>query len=44
MDAEMAYFMYFSLRINRDTGILARLESYPVGQRPMWVMIIELPA
>ena len=40
----MAYFMYVSLRINGDTGNLEPLETYPVGQRPMWVMIIELPA
>lgn len=32
-----------SYRINADTGILEPLEIYPVGQRPMWVMIIELP-
>jgi 6-phosphogluconolactonase len=31
-----------SYRINGDTGNLEPLEIYPVGQRPMWVMIIEL--
>ena len=32
-----------SYRINNDTGSLEPLESYPLGERPMWVMIIELP-
>jgi 6-phosphogluconolactonase len=32
-----------SYRINIGTGNLEPLEIYPVGERPMWVMIIELP-
>ena len=32
-----------SYRINNDTGNLEPLEIYPLGERPMWVMIIELP-
>ncbi len=39
----MAYLMYLSLRINGDTGNLEPLETCPVGQRLMWVVIIELP-
>ncbi len=40
----MAYFMCVSLRINGNTGNLEPLETYPVGLRPLWVVIIELPA
>jgi 6-phosphogluconolactonase len=32
-----------SYRINSDTGALTPLETYVVGKRPMWVMVIELP-
>jgi 6-phosphogluconolactonase len=30
-------------RIDPDTGRLQPLTTYPVGARPMWVMIIKLP-
>ena len=32
-----------SFSINPDTGQLAPLETYPLGNRPAWVSIIELP-
>ena len=32
-----------SYRVNSDTSELEPLETYTVGNRPMWVMIIELP-
>ena len=31
-------------RIDPDTGMLQPLTTYPIGKRPMWVMIIKLPA
>jgi len=30
-------------RIDPDTGMLQPLTTYPIGKRPMWVMIIKLP-
>ena len=30
-------------RVNHDTAELEYLETYTVGNRPMWVMVIELP-
>jgi 6-phosphogluconolactonase len=30
-------------RIDADSGILQPLKTYPVGARPMWVMIARLP-
>lgn len=30
-------------RIDASTGVLQPLKTYPVGARPMWVMIIKLP-
>jgi 6-phosphogluconolactonase len=30
-------------RIDANTGVLQPLKTYPVGARPMWVMIIKLP-
>jgi len=32
-----------SFRVNADSGELTPLETYPVGNRPVWVSIIELP-
>jgi len=29
-------------RIDQDTGVLQPLKTYPVGARPMWVMIIKV--
>ena len=29
-------------RIDQNTGLLQPLEVYPVGTRPMWVMILSL--
>lgn len=29
-------------RIDQDTGVLQPLKTYPVGARPMWVMILKL--
>ena len=31
-----------SYRINDNTGELTPLETYPVGKRPMWVLITSL--
>jgi 6-phosphogluconolactonase (cycloisomerase 2 family) len=31
-----------SYRIDGDTGELTPLETYPVGKRPMWVLITDL--
>ncbi len=31
-----------SYRINADTGELTPLETYAVGQRPMWVLVTRL--
>jgi 6-phosphogluconolactonase len=31
-----------SYRVNRDTGALTALETYPVGKRPMWVLMTHL--
>jgi len=31
-----------SYRVNRDTGALTPLETYPVGKRPMWVLMTHL--
>ena len=31
-----------SYRINGDTGELTYLDTYPVGQRPMWVLVTSL--
>jgi 6-phosphogluconolactonase len=31
-----------SYRINRDTGELTPMEIYPVGKRPMWVLVTSL--
>lgn len=32
-----------SYRVNSDTSELEPLETYAVGKRPMWIMVIELP-
>jgi 6-phosphogluconolactonase (cycloisomerase 2 family) len=32
-----------SFRINAETGVLTPLETYPLGNRPAWVSITELP-
>ena len=32
-----------SFRVNADSGELTPLETYPVGNRPVWVSILELP-
>ena len=32
-----------SFRVNADSGELTPLETYPLGNRPAWVSIIELP-
>jgi 6-phosphogluconolactonase len=29
-------------RIDQDSGVLQALRTYPVGARPMWVMMIKL--
>jgi 6-phosphogluconolactonase len=29
-------------RVHQDSGVLQPLKTYPVGARPMWVMIIKL--
>jgi 6-phosphogluconolactonase len=29
-------------RIDADSGVLQPLKTYPVGARPMWVMIVRL--
>ena len=31
-------------RIDSSTGTLTHMETYPIGSRPMWVLIIQLPA
>jgi 6-phosphogluconolactonase len=31
-----------SYRVNSDTGALTPLETYPVGKRPMWVLMTQL--
>ena len=31
-----------SYRVNSDTGALTPLEIYPVGKRPMWVLMTSL--
>jgi len=31
-----------SYRVNSDTGALTPLETYPVGKRPMWVLMTKL--
>ena len=31
-----------SYRVNSDTGALTALETYPVGKRPMWVLMTHL--
>jgi hypothetical protein len=32
-----------SFSINSESGALAPLETYPLGNRPAWVSIIALP-
>ena len=32
-----------SYRVNADTGVLEELENFTVGNKPMWVLGIELP-
>ena len=32
-----------SFSINPDTGKLTPMETYPLGNRPTWVSIVELP-
>jgi 6-phosphogluconolactonase (cycloisomerase 2 family) len=31
-----------SYRVNSETGALTPLETYPVGKRPMWVLMTHL--
>ena len=31
-----------SYRIDADTGTLTRLQTYDVGERPMWVLVTSL--